>query len=206
MRCRAVDGGVVGLIGRRVDSQAGSGRPDFGLVEVGDPARECNLLVGRTGKLQTAQHATLTRLLPGFVSRPEQADAEAAVRVEPRAEVALHRGLALFLADLLDPGGGRRWCIRPVLRSRIGPHIDRLGHFEPVIAGAVDDHSGVRRVIRPVQATARPGVGERGIGRRPQCLGRGEAAQRALVAGRQGSDDPGDQQCAQRGQHEDTAS
>ena len=70
-----------------------------------DLALERQLLVVRSGQLQTAQHSALALLPPRLVTRPQHADGEAAVRVEVSAEVALDGRRALFLADLLDARG-----------------------------------------------------------------------------------------------------
>ena len=160
VRGRAVDRDVGRLVGGRVDAQAGAGGPHLGLVDVGDLALERQLLVVRPRQLQTAQHASLTRLPPRLVTRPQHADGEPAVRVEAGAEVALHRGRALLLADLLDAGRRRRRGVGPVLAAREGAHVDRLGDLEAVVVLAVDDLCRVRRAVRPVQAVAALGVVE----------------------------------------------
>ena len=113
------------------------------------------------GQLQTAQHAALARLPPRLVARPHHADGEPAVGVEPLAEVAAHRHLALLLADLLNARRRRRCGVGPVLAAREGPHVHRLRDLEAVLALAVDDLGRVRVALRPVQAVAALGLAER---------------------------------------------
>ena len=120
------------------------------------------------GQLQTAQHAALTGLPPRLVARPQHADGEAAVRVESGAEVALHGGRALLLADLLDAGGRRRRGVGPVLAAGEGAHVHRLGDLEAVVVLALDDLGRVRRAVGPVQAVAALGVVERVVAARAE--------------------------------------
>ena len=158
---RAVDWNVCRLVGGRVDAKAGACGPHLRLVDVGDLALERQLLVVRTRQLQAAQHASLTRLPPRLLTRPQHADGEPAVRVEAGAEVALHGYRALLLADLLNTGGRRRLRAGAVLGSWEGPHVHRLGDLEAVLVFAVDDLRRVRGALGPVQTVATVGVVER---------------------------------------------
>src|SRR6185436_4643759 len=154
----AVNGNVGRLVCARVDAETGACRPDLRLVDVGDLALGRKLLVVWARQLQTAQHAPLTRL-PRLVTRPQHADGEPAVRVEPGAEIVLDGCRALLLADLLDPGGRRRRRVGAVLAAGEGAHVHRLGDLEAVLVLAVDDLGRVRCAIPPVQAvTALGGV------------------------------------------------
>ena len=168
VRSGAVDGDVCGLVGSRVDSQAGSGRPHLGLVDLGDLAGKGQLLIVGAGQLQTTQHPALSRLFPGLVAGPQHADGEPAVGIEARTQVALYRRRALFLADLLDSCRGRGRRVGPVLAAREGPHIHRLGDLEPVLLGAVDDLGGIGCAVRPVEAVATLGVVEGVVAPRPE--------------------------------------
>ena len=201
---RAVDGNVGRLVGGRVDAKAGACGPHLRLVDVGDLALERQLLVVRPRQLQTAQHASLTRLPPRLVTRPQHADGEPAVRVEAGAEVALHGGRALLLADLLDPGGRRRRRVGAVLAAGERAHVHRLGDLEAVLVLAVDDLGRVRRAVRPVQAVAALGVVERVVAagaERDRAGGQPVGA----VPARQCGDEPGDEQTTQRGQQQRAA-
>ena len=173
VRRRAVDGDIGGLVGGRVDTQACAGGPHLGLVDVGDLALERQLLVVGAGQLQPAQHPALTGLPPRLVARPQHADGEPAVGVEAGAQVAPHRGRALFLADLLDARRRRRGRVGPVLAAGEGAHIHRLGDLEAVLVVAVDDLGGIRGAVRPVQAVAALGVVEGVVAARSQRDGAG---------------------------------
>ena len=202
MRARAVDGDVGRLVGGRVDAQTCSCGPDLGLVDFGDLALEGELRVVGAGQLQAAQHAAFARLPPRLVARPHHADGVSAVGVEPLAQVAAHRDLALFLADLLNAGGRRRCGVGPVLAAGEGPHIDRLGDLEAVLALAVDDLRVIGGSFRPVQAVAALGLAE--------CLGTAKAERyragmqtvAVAVAARQRGEHAGDEEPAERGQQQ----
>ncbi|EUA12408.1 hypothetical protein I545_5066 [Mycobacterium kansasii 662] len=207
VRGRAIDRNIDRLVGVRVDGQAGAGRPDLGLVEIGNLAFEQGLLIVGAGQLQAAQHAALAGLSPGPVTGPQHADGELAVRIELGAEVAAYRGLALLLADLLDACRRRGSGVGPVLRTGEGPHVDGLGHFEPVVVGAADDGRGLRHGVGPGQAVAADGSIEGGV-----VLGAG-AGHRIVVdvagkapgtGGHRGNrgDQPGDQQGTQSGEQQ----
>ncbi len=204
VRGRAVDRDVGRLVGGRVDAQAGACGPHLRLVDVGDLALERQLLVVRPRQLQTAQHASLTRLPPRLVTRPQHADGEPAVRVESGAEVALDGGRALLLADLLDAGRRRRRGIGPVLASGEGAHVHRLGDLEAVLVLAVDDLGRIRRAFRPVQAVAALGVVERVVAAGAERDRAGGEPVGAVLA-RQRRDEPGDEQATQRGQQQRAA-
>jgi hypothetical protein len=161
VRGAAVDGNIGGLVGRRIDAETRAGRPDLGLVDLGNAALEGDLLIVGPGQLQAAQHASLAVLLPRLVTGPQHADRELAVRVELVTEVAFDRGLALLEADLLDARGGRRRGVGAVLGPRVGAHVDGFGDFEPMIVLAVDDGGRVRVLVRPGQAASGLGFGER---------------------------------------------
>ena len=205
MRGRAVRGDVGGLIGGRFDTQAGARRPHLGLIQVGDPSGEDHLLIARPGQLQPAQHPALAGLLPGLVPRPQQTDAESAVRVVLGTEVALNGRFTLLEADLLDAGRRGRRGIRPVLAARVGAHVDAVGDFEAVLLSALDDGRRVGGVIRPVQAIARGGVGEGLVGRRRRAVRRGVGPERSPAADRQGGHHTGDQQRPQCGEQQRAA-
>ncbi len=205
MRCRAVHRHVDRLVGGGIDAQAGTGRPDLGLVDVGDLALEGELLVVRTGRLQATEHAALTGLPPRPVAGPQHADGELAVGIELRAEVAAHSSFALLLADLLNAGGRRGSSVLPVLHAGECPHVNGLGDFEPVLVGTADDGGRLRRAVRPHQAVTTGDAVERSVdlgasaGHRIAGDVAGQPLRRAADGGNRG-DQPGNQQATQSGE------
>ncbi len=203
VRRRAVDGDVGRLVGGRVDAEARPGGPHLRLVDVGDLAPERQLLIVRAGQLKAAQHAAFTRLAPGLVAGPQQADAELAVGIVFGAEVVASRRLALLRADLLDARGRRRRGVGPVLAAGEGAHVDGLGHLEAVLVGAVDDLRGVGGALGPVQAVAALGVVERVVAARAEGGATAQADRMlAVVAAGQCGDEACDEQAAKGGEQQ----
>ena len=143
-------------------------------------------------------------LPPRLVAGPQHADGELAVGVEPRAQVALHGGLALLLADLLDARRRRRFGVgsvlgspgrsacRPTRRPRNGA-LRRSSRSRPrpgVRSGQVRQ-SPLLRVVEGVVAAGaeRDRVGRSGRSARYRRL-------------RQRGDHAGDQQAAQCGEQQ----